>query len=173
MKHRELLCMFGLLGLMTGCSNAAEGVGVITAQLDDEHYHGITLGETRNHQASATWSRFGPVTILNLQAHDPEAESMMLNVFNLEISLTDRGGSPQVDSATFSYWPEGMNNTFYSSEESEVTVTFESFTLDDNAHVVGTFSGQMCAKSSFFSEPDTSDCKNVTGTFDTVLVNET
>lgn len=172
MKRQKLVWVVGLLGVLTACSNASEGVGEISAQFDDAHYRGITLGETRNHQASATWSSFGPVTILNLQAHDPQADSMMENVFSLEISVMDRGGSPQVDSATFSFWPDGMNNPFYSSEESEVTVTFESFSLDDNAHAVGSFSGQMCAKSSFFSEADTSDCKNVSGTFDTVLVNE-
>ncbi|MCH8501739.1 MAG: hypothetical protein LAT77_07500 [Aliidiomarina sp.] len=170
MSDRKVVLVASMLALLTGCSNAAEGVGEVTAEFDDERYRGITLGETRDHQASATWSSFGPVTILNLQAHDPQAESMMKNVFTLEISVMEASNSPQVNSASFSYWPEGMGHKFYSSEETAVTVTLETYRLGENAHAVGTFSGRMCAKASFYSEADTSDCKDVSGTFDTQLL---
>lgn len=172
MKNLKILFSIGLLTGVVGCSNAAEGVGNIDADIGGESYAGATLGKTSEHEASATVRNFGPITMLNMQAHDLEAESMMKNVFNIEVSLSNAGSSPQVMSATVSYWPQGMSEKFYTSEESTVSVSFEQFEMGDNAHVVGTFSGRMCAKADFYSAINRADCKDVNGTFDTPLLNE-
>ncbi|WP_411359486.1 hypothetical protein [Pseudidiomarina salilacus] len=172
MKFMQTLMSASLLALLVGCSAAAEGIGNVTAEFDGTRYSGITLGDTSEHQASATLRNFGSMTMLNLQAHDTSADSMMKNVFNIEIGLSSSGSSPQVMSAQFSYWPNGMGEKFYSSEETAVKVTFEQFSAGEDAKAVGTFSGRMCAKADFYSAADTSDCKEVTGTFDTQLVNE-
>ena len=172
MKQLKLFFSIGFLTGVIGCSNAAEGVGNIDADIGGDRYAGVTLGKTSEHEASATVRSFGPITMLNMQAHDLEAESMMKNVFNIEVSLSNAGSSPQVMSATVSYWPNGMSEKFYTSEETEVNVTLEQFTDGDNAKVVGTFSGRMCAKADFFAAINRSDCKDVNGTFDTPLFNE-
>ena len=170
MKHLQVFMGISLLTLLVGCSAAAEGIGEVTAEFEGTSYSGITLGDTAEHQASATLRNFGPVMMLNLQAHDTSAESMMKNVFTIEMSLTASGDAPQVTSAQFSYWPNGMGEKFYSSEETPVQVKFEQFSAGADAQAIGSFSGRMCAKADFYSAIDTSDCKEVTGTFNTQLV---
>ena len=172
MNHFKIFLSCCLFIVVSGCSNAVEGVGSIDADIGGDSYRGVTLGKTGEHQASAILRSFGPITMLSIQAHDLHADSMMQNVFSVEVSVSNADYRPAVVSATISYWPKGMSEKFYTSEETQVNVTLEQFKDGDNSSVSGSFSGRICAKANFYSAINRSDCKDINGTFDTPLFNE-
>jgi hypothetical protein len=146
-------------------------IGTLNATIGDASYAGETLEVPSEGTATAEFRSFGPVVSITIQAHDPNTESMMNNVFSFEISLMGTDASATVADKSISYWPGGMSAPFYMSEDSgvEPVITFDTLSLDDDAAANGSFSALLCRKDDFFSETDTDDCLQVEGTFQTAL----
>ncbi|RUT28511.1 hypothetical protein EMQ25_16150 [Arsenicitalea aurantiaca] len=147
-------------------------IGAVEATIDGEHYSGETLDVPSEGTSTAEVRSFGPVTSISIQAHDPEAESIMRNVLSVEVSLMGSDASATIMDASVSWWPDGMSGPFYLSEESGTApeVILDAIFLEDGAAAAqGSFSALVCRRDSMFAEPDTSDCRQVKGIFDTAL----
>lgn len=146
-------------------------VGVVDAVIGGDAYHGETLDVPTEGTSTAEFRSYGPMTSITIQAHDPDAASIMRNVLVIEISLLGANASAPVIDVSVSYWPEGMSAPFFISDDSGVDaqVTFEALSLEDEASATGSFSAVMCRQESLFVEADTGDCLPVEGTFDTGL----
>lgn len=162
---------FALWPVLPVAAQTGQPMGVVDALIDGAAYHGETLDVPSEGTATAEFRAFGPMTSITLQAHDPEAESIMRNVLAVEISLMGNEPSSPVIDVSVSYWPEGMGGPFYMSTDSGVaaSVTFEGFSLGDEPSVSGSFSAVMCRHESMFAEADTDNCLPVEGRFDTRL----
>ena len=147
-------------------------VGTVDATIDGTPYLGETLDVPSEGTSTAEVRAFGPVTSISIQAHDLEAESIMRNVLTIEISLMGSDASASIMEASVSWWPEGMSPPYYLSEDSETdsVIILDSLSLEDGAAAArGSFSAVVCRRDSLFAEADTSDCRQVGGTFDTAL----
>jgi hypothetical protein len=147
-------------------------VGAVEATIDGEPYSGETLDVPSEGTSTAEVRSFGPVTSISIQAHDPEAESIMRNILSIEVSLMGSDASASIMEASLSWWPDGMSEPFYLSEDSGTApeVLLDALSLEDGAAAArGSFSAVVCRRDSMFAEPDTSDCRQVEGTFDTAL----
>lgn len=168
----------GALGLAlfllspTKAQAAGDVLGEVVATIDGTPYHGETLHVLSEGTATAEFRSLGPVTMVTIQAHDPDAGGRLQRVLSLDFSLTGRDASTSVMEATLSWWPEGMRKPFYLSEDSgtEVAIALERLSLDEgDPEAAGTFSALLCRKDSLFAAIDNSDCLSVEGSFDTVL----
>lgn len=174
--------------MMAACSESAETetdaapqsggavershIGEVNATMDGTAYRGATLAVPSDGTATAEFRKLGPATMISVQAHDPDAESVMSNVFNVSFTLAGEGASAPLTGVTISYFPEGMDEPFYSSESSETApqISLEFLSLEEgSALAIGQFTASLCRKERFFAEADTSDCMNVEGSFDTAL----
>lgn len=147
-------------------------VGEITATIDGTAYRGETLNVPSEGTSTAEFMAIGPMTTLNIQAHDPEAGSILENVFSVDFSLMGNDSSASINEANVFYFPQGMNAPFYLNEgpEAETEVVLESLSLEeDAASVAGRFTARLCRKADAFSEADAGDCVMTEGTFDTEL----
>ena len=57
-------------------------VGAVNATIDGTPYSGETIDVPSEGTSTAEFRSFGPVTSISIQAHDPEAESIMRNVLS-------------------------------------------------------------------------------------------
>lgn len=147
-------------------------VGTVDATIDGTPYSGETLDVPSEGTSTAEVRFFGPVTSISIQAHDPEAESIMQNVLTMEVSLMGNDASASMMDVSVSWWPEGMSPPFYLSEDSGAApeVVFDALSLEDGAATAqGRFLAVVCRRDSMLAEVDTSDCRPVEGTFDTAL----
>lgn len=147
-------------------------VGAVEATIDGEPYAGETLDVPSEETSTAEFRSFGPVTSISIQAHDPEAESIMRNILSVEVSLMGSDASASIMEASLSWWPDGMSEPFYLSEDSGTApeIVFDALSLEDGAAAVqGSFSAVVCRRDGMFADADTSDCLPVEGTFDTAL----
>lgn len=169
-----ILAAFGLtlcLAQPALAQTARTPVGAVNATIDGTPYAGETLDVPSEGTSTAEFQSFGPVTSISIQAHDPEAESIMHNVLTIEVSLMGSDPSASIMDASISWWPEGMSPPFYLSEDSGTApqIVFDALSLEDEAAAQGSFSAVVCRRESMFAEADTSDCLPVEGSFDTVL----
>ena len=151
---------------------ATTAVGAVDATIDGAPYAGETLDVPSEGTSTAEFRSFGPVTSLSIQAHDPQAKSIMRNVLSIEVSLMGSDASASIMDASVSWWPEGMGEPFYLSEDSGTApeVVFDALSLEDGAAAAqGRFVAVVCRRDGMFADVDTSDCRPVEGTFDTVL----
>lgn len=147
-------------------------VGSVEATIDGVPYAGETLDVPSEGTSTAEFRAFGPVTSISIQAHDSEAESIMHNVLSIEVSLMGSDAAAPMVDVSVSWWPEGMGEPFYLSQDSGVApeIVFDVLTLEDgNSSAQGRFSAAVCRRDSMLAEPNTNDCRQVEGTFDTVL----
>ncbi|AKH44341.1 hypothetical protein FHS61_002989 [Altererythrobacter atlanticus] len=147
-------------------------IGEVNATMDGTAYRGATLAVPSEGTATAEFRKIGPTTMISVQAHDPDADSVMHNVINLGFTLAGEDASAPLAGVTISYFPDGMDEPFYSSESSETApqISLESLSLEEgSASAIGQFTASLCRKARFFAEADTSDCMNVEGSFDTAL----
>lgn len=163
-----------MLGLLQPVASHAGGtpVGSISATIGDTSYRGETLDVPSEGTATADFRSFGPTATVSIQGHDPNAESIMSNVLSLNITVMGNGASATVTDATVSYFPQGMSEAFYSSEESGTRsqVMFDTLAFDEGAaEAKGSFTALLCRKDDFFSEADKDDCLPIEGTFETAL----
>lgn len=150
---------------------ATTPVGAVNATIDGEPYTGETLDVPSEGTSTAEIRSFGPVTSIQIQAHDPEADSLMRNVLTIEVSLMGSDASASIMETTISWWPEGMSPPYYLGEDSGTApeVVFDRLSLEDGGSAQGRFSAVLCRRDSLLAEADTSDCLPVEGTFDTAL----
>ncbi|MBC00600.1 MAG: hypothetical protein CML67_13755 [Rhodobacteraceae bacterium] len=148
-------------------------VGEIEATIGDAPYVGATLDVPSEGTSTAEYQSFGPVLSISIQAHDPQSDSIMHNVLSVEISLMGTDASASLmDGSSVSWWPKGMSEPFYMSENSgqEPEIVLEALSLEEGAaRARGRFSARMCRQDGFTSEPDLTDCLTVEGRFDTAL----
>ena len=147
-------------------------VGTVDATIDGTPYLGETLDVPSEGTSTAEVRSFGPVTSISIQAHDLEAESIMRNVMTIEVSLMGSDASASIMEASVSWWPEGMSPPYYLSEDSETdsVIILDSLSLEDGAAAArGSFSAVVCRRDGIFADAETSDCRQVEGTFDTAL----
>lgn len=147
-------------------------VGTVAATIDGTPYSGETLDVPSEGTSTVEVRSFGPVNSISIQAHDPQAESIMRNVLSVEVSLMGSDASASIMEASVSWWPEGMTEPFYLSEDSGTPpeVVFDALSLEIGAAAAqGSFSAVVCRRDSMFAEADTGDCRPIEGTFDTVL----
>ncbi|MBI6629186.1 hypothetical protein [Pontibaca salina] len=176
-KHYSL--SLSTLGLVIGLAQPAISqstgtpIGKIDASIDGTSYAGATLKSAKG-TGTASFRSFGPMSAVSIQGHDLTADNFMHNVLTVEFSVMGNDATGAVMDASVSWWPEGMNNAFYHSENSgtETKVTLDALALDAGESVTdGSFSALLCRKESFFAEADTDNCLPVEGTFGTALVN--
>lgn len=145
-------------------------MGTMTATIDGNTYEGQTLDVPSEGTSTAEVRSFGPMMSVSIQAHDPQADSIMQGILVVDFTLMEAGGSPAPMTPSISWWPGGMNAAFFQSEESGAAeVTLNTLSLDDPASATGRFTATLCRKDSFFAEADTDDCKAVEGRFETAL----
>lgn len=147
-------------------------VGTVTATIGEAAYAGETLDVPSEGTSTAEWRIFGPVSTLSIQAHDPEAASIMQGILSIEISLMGTDASAAMMDASVSWWPEGMNEPFYISEAigPDLEIAIDSLSLkDEGSTITGSFTAELCRKDSFFAETDRGNCLPVEGRFDTAL----
>jgi hypothetical protein len=178
MAFRHLLAWGALASafLLTSASLARTGttpIGEIEATIGDTSYVGETLDVPSEGTSTAEYQSFGPVLSISIQAHDPRSDSIMHNVLSIEISLMGTDASASLmEGSSVSWWPKGMGEPFYMSENSgqEPEIALETISLDEGAaRATGRFSARMCRQDSFTSKPDLTDCLTVEGRFDTAL----
>jgi len=166
------LCVALCLAQPASAQIERSAVGEVNASIDGASYVGETLEVPSEGTSTAEFRSFGPVTSLTIQAHDPEAESVMSNVLSLEISLMGTDPSASIMETSASWWPDGMGEPFYHSEGSQtgVDITLDTLSLEDGEPTIaGSFSALLCRKESFFAEADKNDCLPVEASFDTIL----
>lgn len=147
-------------------------VGMVDATIDGTPYSGETLDIPSEGTSTAEFRSMGPVTSISIQAHNPDAESIMRDVLTIEVSLMGGDASASIMDVSVSWWPDGMSEPFYLSEDSgtPAEIVFDALSLEDGAAAAqGSFSAVVCRRDSMFADADTNDCRQVEGTFDTVL----
>lgn len=151
---------------------AKSAMGSVEATIGDRAYSGETLDVPSEGTSTAEVRSFGPMTSISIQAHDPDAESIMRNVLTIEVSLMGSDASAPIMEASVSWWPEGMSPPFYLSEDrgTDSTVILDFLSLDDGAAAArGSFSAVVCRRDGMFADADTGDCRQLEGSFDTAL----
>lgn len=147
-------------------------IGTVEATIDGAAYRGETLEVPSEGTATAEFMAIGPMTTVTVQAHDPEAESIMRNILSVEVMMMGNEPAGGMMEPTVSYWPGGMSAPFYITDDTGTapTVTIDAVSLvAGDAFIRGSFSAQPCKQESFFAEIDLDDCITIEGTFDTVL----
>ncbi|GGO58502.1 hypothetical protein SAMN05444398_12139 [Roseovarius pacificus] len=161
-----LLPLFGQAAL----AQETVPMGTMTATIGGEAYAGQTLDVPSEGTSTAEVRPIGPMMSVSIQAHDPEAASIMQGILTIEFMLMDAGGLPAPMTPSISWWPEGMNAPFFQSEEGGTAeVALDDLSLNDPASAKGSFAATLCRKDSFFTEADTNDCRTVEGRFETTL----
>ncbi|MBN7797067.1 hypothetical protein [Parahaliea mediterranea] len=170
-KGAGLIAVLGA-GLVAACGNSEDTLGTVTATLGGDSYTGVTLAPAGEREGSASYTKMGGLTMVNIQAHDLETGGLMDNVLSLSFSLMGEAGSSAFFEASLSFWPEGMSGPFYDSAQSGARVELELDTLElgDSGRAKGTFAGSVCYQAGFYSEPDLGNCRPLKGSFDTGLV---
>lgn len=145
-------------------------IGTVEAAIDGASYRGETLHVPSEGTATAEMRSFGPLRMVDIQSHDPDAASIMHGVLSVEFGLIG-GADASATDASVSYFPEGMQNFYVSDEDpAHASVTLESLLIDGaQGNARGTFSSLLCKREGMMSELNTDDCITVEGTFDTVL----
>ncbi|MDN2566765.1 hypothetical protein N1F89_11070 [Aquibium sp. A9E412] len=158
--------------LLSGAASAQTTVpiGTVEATIDGASYRGETLHVPSEGTATAEVRDFGPIRMVDIQAHDPDADSLMRGVLSIEIGPVS-GADASAAEASVSYFPDGLRN-FYVSDEApaRASVTVETLTVEgERGSARGAFSAVLCKREDMMSELDADDCITVEGTFDTEL----
>lgn len=166
-----LLSLAAAAGLPSCAQVQTTTVGTIKAQIGDQPYAGEFLAIPSEGATTAGFRPYGPVTGVTLQAHDPKSDSRMNNVFTLEFSVMGDGAAATVATATATYWPNGMDGAFYTSDEGggETVINLESLGFDAETSVTGSFTSTICRKNNFMTEIDLDTCLPVEGRFETAI----
>ena len=177
MTRHQALVSATLMALMLtsgqkALAQATTPIGAMTATIGGQSYAGQTLDVPSEGTSTAEFRSAGPMMSVSIQAHDPEATSIMQGILVVEFMLMGTGGSSVPMTPSVSWWPEGMNAAFFQSEDGGAAeVTIDALSLDDPASATGQFTATLCRKDSFFAEADMDDCKAVEGRFETALRN--
>ncbi|QEP30327.1 hypothetical protein [Pukyongiella litopenaei] len=163
-----------IVALVVPTAVSAEGVGTITADFGGEtkEWHIISVTRGNETAISAGYRDHRLLPTLSLQGH-PEPRFTVNDV--LSISGRWFGGydeSKPISGVEIIFMPNGLSNPFYTSDQvpGDPVMTLERFEKDGEAgHATGVFSGKVCLVPEMYAEPDMSDCKDISGSFDTPL----
>lgn len=172
LKTASALAVTLCMALPATAQMQTDAIGTLDATIDGAPYSGETLSIPSEGTATAEYMAIGPMTTVTVQAHDPQAESIMRNILSVEIMLMGNDLAGNMMEPTVSYWPGGMSAPFYMSEGSGTvpSVTIDEVSLTEGAAFIrGSFTAQPCKQESFFAEMDLQDCVTIEGRFDTVL----
>lgn len=160
--------------LALGCTPSASAVdtevfGSMQARIGGEAGEWETLRLPGEGTATASFRSTGAAATISIQGHDPDADSRMHNVLSLQVTVMGEGTSPDVlGDPTLNLFPEGMSGASWHA--STVELEWERLELGaGGGHATGRFSASLCRQENAFSEPDTGDCREVEGEFDTAL----
>lgn len=173
-------CVSLLIALLAPASAAiSEEFGRIEADFDSEEREWFTISLKQNGQtdASATFGRGRMTTDLHIQGH-PRPVFTASDVFSIDVMFI--GGFVPGDkpaSVDIIHLPEGMSGPIWTSEgaPAPVVLIFEALETSEPGEIgraIGSFEAELCLKASITAEPDTSDCRLISGTFDTQVLME-
>ena len=151
----------------------ANEFGQVTATLDGTERTWYTIYIQRGDEITATATlNSGQTTDLHIQSHPRPAFTTddVLIVDVMYLGDVSPGGAPF--SIEVMYLEKRMSGPIWGSEGAarQPTLAIESLDLgDDEGHVAGGFSAQLCFIERIGADPDTGKCKDVEGRFDTRL----
>ncbi|WP_026987838.1 hypothetical protein [Fodinicurvata fenggangensis] len=149
-----------------------EPLGSIEATIAGEAGNWETLAVPADDAATATFRIGGQTTHIAIQGHDPQADSLLKNVLNLEATLAGSNADAEVLDAGVNLFPDGLDNPFYVSEAEAgaASITFDSLELGDSeGRAEGSFTATICRREGIMAEADSDDCRRVEGRFSTGL----
>ncbi len=147
---------------------AENPIGEITGEIGDQAFVWETLEVPSEGTATAEFSEFGPVTMVSIQGHEQDGESLMRNVLSMDISLMGN----DIMNTDVSFFPDGMSGPFFVSTDAprDPQISFDKLDLEDaSATAQGSFTALLCRQDDFMSPPDTDDCIEARGRFATPL----
>lgn len=154
---------------------SAEQFGTVSFTMDgvEQEWFTISEGTGEDMAASASLKSGERLSNLSIQAH-PAPKFSSKNV--LDIDLTFFGANAPDKAPNFVdviYTTNGMRAPFYSNKGSAVapTATVEFTDEAGNlARIKGTFTATLCLAKDLYGDVDTSDCRDVSGSFDTGIL---
>ena len=75
------------------------GIGEVKATIDGAPYRGATLDVPSEGTSTAEFRNLGPATTISLQAHDPDAQSVMSNVLSVDFTVAGNDASAPLSDA--------------------------------------------------------------------------
>ena len=175
---KNLFSVAILLASMTGTSFAGE-FGRISAEFGGEtrEWYSISMEQGGEIAASARMSSGRLTTDLHIQGH-PGPSFTTTDVLSIDAMFIGKFADDATpNSVEVLHLPEGMSGPFWTSEgaPTPASVSFElleTAAAGEIGRTVGSFMAELCRKVTVTAEPDTSDCRPITGTFDTQLLME-
>ncbi|WP_022730025.1 hypothetical protein [Fodinicurvata sediminis] len=156
----------------TTLAQETEPMGRIQATIAGEEGHWETLAVPAEDAATATFRSSGATTHIAIQGHDPQADSLLKNVLNIEATVADNGTSAEVMDAGVNLFPDGLDNPFFVSdaEAGAANISFDSLELgEETGHAEGSFTATICRREGIMEEADPNSCRSVEGQFSTEL----
>ncbi len=162
--------------MLIAASNAglAEQIGTVSLTLDGETEEWFTasgkVGDNTAYTVSFTPSN--RLSKLNIQAH-PEPKISAKDFMAISVSYFgeyEAGKSPM--NVEVLYLPEGMSNPFYTSAglPTKPTVEVEAMEFDEGfGQIIGTFGATVCKVQGLYEDPNTDDCIEISGRFDSQI----
>lgn len=142
-----------------------EVIGTISAEFDGQSLTQETMRVTDDGETTATAEvrRFGPMTTISIYTSASDQLSLELTF----ASPPDPQTAPF--DQTVSYFQNGFRQ-FWVSEAAPTpaAITFTTLEIgEDEGRAEGRFEALLCRVDGFGAEPDTSDCKPISGSFAT------
>jgi hypothetical protein len=150
---------------------AIEPIGTIDGTLNGESRTWRTLGAGENNEATATIQRFGPVSTLSIQGHDPNSDAMMRGVLTINTGVMGSETATELMDTSVGYFPQGMGRAFYIADEEagSIELLFDQADFQEDGVVGGTVSAELCLKTGIFASADEEDCIHLKVRFETQL----
>lgn len=160
---------FILMTAFPQLAGATETIGTITAMVDgvEREWQTIRHSNSDGTDASARVYDLGPMSTVEIQGMGEDTIVMEVAV----VGGLAPGAMGEVQIALFPKG-EGFMGTRWTSEDAGVspTLTFDSLALEGaGGNASGTFAGRLC-RAEGFEEVDTSDCREISGRFETELL---
>jgi hypothetical protein len=165
------ICLLGAIVLATP-ARAQTVTGTVTATFDGEDLTWNTLryGDTGDSESSAAFQGGLGMASLAMQAHRTDRP---LTEDVLWVTLTWIGAKPGAGPASLvelEFFPSGSQGAYWTSDAAPqpATATVTQFALTDTAgRAEGTFAATLCRVEKLGADPDSTDCKPITGQFAT------
>lgn len=164
----------GLAAGLTPLCALADEVGQVTATLGGEErtWYAISVKRGEETASTASLKNSKRLSSLTIQAH-PEPRFTTSDVLSLDadwFGLAAAGKAPTT--VEILYLPQGMSNPFYTTDQVETrpVMTFDTLAIDgETGQTAGSFTARLCRVAKLYEAPDTSDCLDLEGRFDTQL----
>lgn len=168
-----------LAALATAEAASAEEFGRIKAALDGEAREWFTIAmETDSGTAATATFGAGPMNTGNLhvQGH-PRPSFTSTDVLSVDTMFLGTNGDAQQMDVSVMYMPDGMSGPYWQSdgapgEASLMLETLEIGEAGDIGRASGRFEAEICLKESPAAPLDTTNCRRISGSFDTRVLME-